>query len=109
MVLMTQAQGQSTVEECIFENRFMHVPELLRLNANISIEKNKATIQGPTPLKGTHVKATDLRASSCLILAGLVASNEKTVIQNIHYLDRGYENLEEKLKKLGANIKRLSK
>lgn len=107
MVLMTQAQGQSSVQESIFENRFMHVPELLRLNADIIIKQNTAVINGPTCLTGAFVTATDLRASSCLILAGLVASS-KTTIKRVYHLDRGYEKLEEKLRNLRANVKRLS-
>ena len=89
----------------IFENRFMHIPELLRLNANIKIQKQKARVYGPSPLKGAVVTATDLRASSCLILAGLCAENT-TTIRRVYHLDRGYENLEQKLSILGASIKR---
>ena len=106
MALMTQAQGQSVIEEHIFENRFMHVPELIRLNAQISIQKNKAFIQGPCRLKGATLTATDLRASSCLILAGLVAKGE-TSIRRVYHLDRGYEKLEKKLADLGADIQRV--
>ena len=107
MSLMTQAKGESFIEEHIFENRFMHVPELVRLNANIKTEGSSAFIKGPSILKGASVTATDLRASSCLVLAGLVAKGE-THIHQVHHLDRGYEKLEEKLSKLGAQIRRVS-
>jgi len=106
MALMTQADGVSEVEENIFENRFMHVPELLRLNAHITLDKKKARIYGARKLHGTTVMATDLRASSCLILAGLVAQGE-TQVQRVYHLDRGYEKLEKKLSLLGAHIQRL--
>ncbi len=106
MALMTQAQGESRVEECIFENRFMHVPELIRLNANIKIADQTAIVKGPCVLKGASVTATDLRASSCLVLAGLVAKGE-TCIHRVYHLDRGYEKLEQKLSKLGAHIRRV--
>ncbi len=107
MALMTQGQGASVIKETIFENRFMHVQELLRLNAHISVAANTATIHGePGGLLGAPVMATDLRASACLVLAGLVAKGETTV-SRIYHLDRGYEKLENKLAKLGARIRRI--
>ena len=106
MVLMSKATGTSKVTESIFENRFMHVPELKRMGANIKIKNNIATISGPTNLSGAEVMATDLRASVSLVLAALVASN-KTTINRVYHLDRGYENLEKKLKKCKANINRI--
>ena len=106
MILMTQANGISKIKESIFENRFMHVPELKRMGAKIKIKDNIAKISGPTKLSGAEVMATDLRASVCLVLAGLIAQRE-TIINRIYHLDRGYENLEIKLKKCNAIIKRI--
>jgi UDP-N-acetylglucosamine 1-carboxyvinyltransferase len=106
MVLMSRASGTSKVKECIFENRFMHVPELRRMGANITTKNNIATITGPTNLSGAEVMATDLRASVSLVLAALVADN-RTIINRVYHLDRGYENLEKKLKKCKANINRI--
>ena len=106
MVLMTQAKGLSTIKENIFENRFMHVPELRRMGAQIHINGNKAKIFGKNKLNGAELMATDLRASVCLVLAGLVANN-KTIVNRIYHLDRGYEKIEDKLLKCGARIKRL--
>ena len=106
MVLMTQADGISTIKEKIFENRFMHIPELRRMGAHIEIEGNKAKIFGNNKLNGAELIATDLRASVCLVLAGLVASN-KTIVNRIYHLDRGYEKIEKKLFNCGAQIKRL--
>ena len=106
MVLMSKATGISKVKENIFENRFMHVPELRRMGAKISTKKNIATISGPTNLSGAEVMATDLRASVSLVLAALVADN-KTIINRVYHLDRGYENLEKKLKKCKAIINRV--
>ena len=106
MVLMTKAIGISRIKESIFENRFMHVPELKRMGAKIEIKNNIATVRGPTNLSGAEVMATDLRASVSLVLAALVAEN-KTTINRIYHLDRGYENLEKKLKKCKASIKRI--
>ncbi len=103
MAIATQAEGMSIIEERLFENRFMHVPELNRLGANISINGKVATITGPTPLIGADVMATDLRASSALVLAGLIAKGE-TNVHRIYHLFRGYENFVEKFKKLGANM-----
>ena len=106
MVLMTQAKGISKIKENIFENRFMHVQELKRMGAKIEINNNEAQISGPTSLSGAEVMATDLRASVSLVLAGLIADN-RTVINRIYHLDRGYQDLEKKLKKCKANIKRI--
>ena len=106
MVLMTTAEGASTIKEGIFENRFMHVSELRRMGAQIEIKGNKAKIFGKSKLNGAEVMATDLRASVCLVLAGLTSSN-KTIVNRIYHLDRGYEEIEKKLSKCGAQIKRL--
>ena len=106
MVLMTRAQGISKIKESIFENRFMHVPELKRMGANIEIKNKTAIIKGPSKLTGAEVMATDLRASVSLVLAGLVAEN-RTIINRIYHLDRGYEFLEKKLKNCKARIKRI--
>tara|TARA_B110000971_G_scaffold165306_1_gene169335 strand:+ start:713 stop:1693 length:981 start_codon:yes stop_codon:yes gene_type:complete len=106
MVLMLKASGRSKVKESIFENRFMHVPELKRMGAKISTRNNIATITGPTNLSGAQVMATDLRASVSLVLAALIADN-RTIINRVYHLDRGYENLEKKLKKCKANINRI--
>ena len=106
MVLMTQANGLSKIKENIFENRFMHVPELKRMGAKIEIKNKTAYIFGPTKLTGAEVMATDLRASVSLVLAGLVAEN-RTIINRIYHLDRGYESLERKLKNCKAKIKRI--
>ena len=103
MVLATQANGVSIIEEKLFENRFMHVPELKRLGANIQIKGNIATITGKTNLEGADVMATDLRASSALVLAGLIA-NKETNVHRIYHLFRGYENLSQKLKNIGAEV-----
>jgi UDP-N-acetylglucosamine 1-carboxyvinyltransferase len=105
MALNTVANGVSKVTETIFENRFMHVQEMQRLGADISIDGNTALVQGVEFLDGATVMATDLRASASLVLAGLVARGE-TVIERIYHLDRGYENLEEKLNALGADVRR---
>lgn len=101
------AQGTATVTESIFENRFMHVPELRRMGANIDLRGNSAITSGSSRLKGAPVMATDLRASASLIIAALVAQECETVIDRIYHLDRGYEHIEEKLSRLGANIERL--
>ncbi len=106
MVLLTQVSGTSKIREEIFENRFMHVPELKRMGAQILIKNKTAIIKGPTRLTGAEVMATDLRASVSLVLAGLVAEN-RTVINRIYHLDRGYEFLERKLKNCKAEIKRV--
>jgi len=106
MVLMTQVKGVSKIKENIFENRFMHVPELKRMGAQIEIRNKTAYIKGPSKLNGAEVMATDLRASVSLVLAGLIADN-RTIVNRIYHLDRGYEFLENKLKNCGANIKRI--
>ena len=106
MVLMTKANGVSTIKEKIFENRFMHVPELRRMGADIQVFGNVAKIFGKKKLNGAELIATDLRASVCLVLAGLVASN-KTILNRIYHLDRGYEKIEKKLTNCGAKIKRI--
>ena len=106
MVLMTQTKGVSKIKENIFENRFMHVPELKRMGAKIEIQNKIAYIFGPSKLTGAEVMATDLRASVSLVLAGLIADN-RTIVNRIYHLDRGYEFLEDKLKKCKAIIKRI--
>jgi UDP-N-acetylglucosamine 1-carboxyvinyltransferase len=106
MVLMAQARGQSVLSENIFENRFMHVPELRRMGADIVVEGHTAIVRGPTKLKGAKVMATDLRASACLVLAGLIADGTTEVLR-VYHLDRGYEHLEKKLRGLGADIRRV--
>lgn len=105
MVLASMAEGQSVLTETIFENRFMHVPELARMGADIHVQGNMAIIRGPTQYSGASVMATDLRASASLVLAGLVASGE-TEIRRVYHLDRGYESIEARLQTLGANIER---
>ena len=100
------AQGQSSVIETVFENRFMHVPELQKMQAQVELEGNTAHVTGVERLQGATVNATDLRASACLVLAALVAEGE-TLIKDVHHIDRGYERIEEKLGSLGAVIKRL--
>ncbi len=106
MVLLTQSEGISKIKEDIFENRFMHVPELNRMGANIETKNKIAIIRGPTKLTGAEVMATDLRASVSLVLAGLVAE-KRTLINRIYHLDRGYESLEKKLKNCKAGVKRV--
>ena len=106
MALLSIANGVSKIEEQIFENRFMHVPELIRMGANIEIEGRTAIISGVNELRGAPVKATDLRASVSLVLAGLVA-NGHTIIDKIHHIDRGYEDIIQKLESCGAAIKRI--
>ena len=105
MALLSVADGVSSIEEQIFENRYMHVPELIRMGANIEIKGRKAIISGVDKLKGAPVKATDLRASVSLVLAGLVAEGQ-TEIDKIHHIDRGYEDIIKKLSACGAYIKR---
>jgi UDP-N-acetylglucosamine 1-carboxyvinyltransferase len=101
------AEGNSTVTETVFENRFMHVQEIARMGGNITLKGNTAVIEGIGRLKGAPVMATDLRASASLVLAGLVAEGA-TIIDRIYHIDRGYERIEEKLKMLGADIERIS-
>jgi len=103
--LATQAHGTTTVCETVFENRFQHVPELVRMGADIRIDDRIARVHGPTRLEGARVMATDLRASACLVLAGLAAEGE-TVVDRIYHLDRGYQDMESKLQKLGARVDR---
>tara|TARA_B110000211_G_scaffold124688_1_gene143659 strand:- start:1743 stop:2999 length:1257 start_codon:yes stop_codon:yes gene_type:complete len=106
MVLMLRASGKSKITESIFENRFMHVPELRRMGAKIITKNNVAFVTGPTNLSGAEVMATDLRASVSLVLAALIAEN-RTIINRVYHLDRGYESLEKKLKKCKADINRV--
>ena len=103
MALATQAQGSSEIIETIFENRYMHASEMTRMGADISIDGRKAIVRGPTPLEGTTVIASDLRASASLVLAGLVARGD-TIVDRVYHIDRGYERIEEKLGRLGARI-----
>jgi len=105
MVLASVARGQSVLSETIFENRFMHVPELQRMGADIVIDGRTAIVRGPSRLTGATVMATDLRASACLVLAGLIAAGT-TEILRIYHLDRGYESLDRKLRALGADVRR---
>jgi UDP-N-acetylglucosamine 1-carboxyvinyltransferase len=105
MVLATRAKGQSMLIETIFENRFMHVPELQRMGADIQVEGRTVIVRGPTKLTGAQVMATDLRASASLVLAGLVAEG-KTEVRRIYHLDRGYDRLDKKLRALGADVRR---
>jgi UDP-N-acetylglucosamine 1-carboxyvinyltransferase len=106
MSLLTQAQGASVLKETIFEHRFMHVPELARMGADIATEGRTAIVKGPVHLTGAEVMATDLRASMSLVIAGLAAEGETTV-RRLYHLDRGYERLEEKLQLVGADIERV--
>jgi UDP-N-acetylglucosamine 1-carboxyvinyltransferase len=107
LALMTQAEGISFITETIFENRFMHVMELMRMGANIRIEGRQAIVAGNSRLVGAQVIASDLRASASLVLAALVARGE-TTIDRVYHIDRGYENIEGKLVRLGANIQRIA-
>ena len=106
MALATQAEGTSIVTENIFENRFMHAQELVRMGANVKIEGSRAVVRGRTPLSGAAVQASDLRASASLVLAALVADGE-TIIDRVYHIDRGYEHIEEKLRGVGAQIRRI--
>jgi UDP-N-acetylglucosamine 1-carboxyvinyltransferase len=106
MALMATAHDRSVVTETIFENRFMHVQELVRMGADIRVDGRIAAVRGVPYLSGAPVMATDLRASVCLVLAGLVARNS-TEVARVYHLDRGYERLEEKLARLGASIRRV--
>ena len=106
MALCTQAEGTSILTENIFENRFMHVLELVRMGANIKVEGRRAIVRGKTPLSGAAVLASDLRASASLVLAALVADGE-TIIDRVYHIDRGYERIEEKLRGVGAQMKRI--
>jgi UDP-N-acetylglucosamine 1-carboxyvinyltransferase len=107
MTLMTICNGTASITENIFENRFMHVPELMRMGADISTYGKTAVVKGVNKLKGAQVMATDLRASVSLVIAGLMANGETTV-NRLYHLDRGYERIEEKLINCGANVKRVS-
>ena len=107
MAMNAVAEGSSKVVETIFENRFMHVPELNRMGADISVEGNTAMVRGVEKLSGATVMATDLRASACLVISGLVADGE-TIVDRIYHLDRGYEHIEKKLGGVGAKIERIS-
>jgi UDP-N-acetylglucosamine 1-carboxyvinyltransferase len=106
MALNCIAEGTSKVTETIFENRFMHVNELVRLGANIQIDGKVSVVQGVNQLSGATVMATDLRASASLVIAGLVAEGE-TIVDRIYHLDRGYDRMEAKLRKVGAQIERV--
>jgi UDP-N-acetylglucosamine 1-carboxyvinyltransferase len=106
MALATQAEGTSVITERIFENRFLHASEMMRMGANISIEGHTATVRGPAQLSGSTVQASDLRASAGLVLAGLVAQGE-TIIERVYHIDRGYEGIVEKLQAVGAKIERV--
>jgi UDP-N-acetylglucosamine 1-carboxyvinyltransferase len=106
MALATQTEGTSTVAENIFENRFMHVNELNRMGANITVQGRTATVRGKTPLQSAAVMCSDLRASASLVLAALVADGE-TILDRVYHLDRGYEHFEDKLRGVGAQIRRM--
>src|SRR6202045_4066287 len=106
MALATQAEGSSIITENIFENRFMHAQEMLRMGANIKIEGRRAIVSGKTRLSGAAVLASDLRASASLVLAALVADGEM-IIDRVYHIDRGYEHIEEKLRGGGAQIRRI--
>jgi UDP-N-acetylglucosamine 1-carboxyvinyltransferase len=107
MALMTMSNGVSRIRETIFENRYMHVAELARFGADISVDGQLATVHGKSRLKGAQVMATDLRASVSLVIAGLAAKGE-TIVNRIYHLDRGFERLEDKLSRCGAEIERLA-
>ncbi len=106
MALMTVANGTSRIKETIFENRFMHVPELMRMGADVHVDGDTAIVTGVERLMGAPVMATDLRASVSLVLAGLAAEGE-TIVNRVYHLDRGFERLEEKLSGVGADVERL--
>jgi UDP-N-acetylglucosamine 1-carboxyvinyltransferase len=106
MALATQAEGTTTVKENIFENRFMHVGELVRMGANIKVDGRTAIVRGKTPLSSAAVMCSDLRASASLVLAAMVADGE-SILDRVYHIDRGYERIEEKLRKVGAQIRRI--
>jgi UDP-N-acetylglucosamine 1-carboxyvinyltransferase len=106
MALATQADGVSVIEENIFENRFMHVQELVRMGANIKVDGRTATVRGPAKLSAAAVMCSDLRASASLVLAALVADGE-SILDRVYHMDRGYERIEEKLAGVGAQIRRM--
>jgi len=106
MALTTQADGVSIIKENIFENRFMHVQELVRMGANIKVDGRTATVRGPAQLSAAAVMCSDLRASASLVLAALVADGE-SILDRVYHMDRGYERIEEKLESVGAQIRRM--
>ncbi len=106
MALATQAEGASVITETIFENRYLHASEMIRMGANITVDGRRAVVRGPAPLTGANVIASDLRASASLVLAALVARGE-TVVDRVYHIDRGYERIEEKLSAVGARIRRV--
>jgi UDP-N-acetylglucosamine 1-carboxyvinyltransferase len=106
MALATQSEGVSQVKENIFENRFMHVQELARMGANIKVDGSTATVRGPAKLSAAAVMCSDLRASASLVLAAMVADGE-SILDRVYHMDRGYERIEEKLRGVGAQIRRL--
>ena len=106
MAFLSVTTGVSIITETVFENRFMHVGELVRMGANIKIDGRIAIVEGVKQLTGCEVKATDLRAGAAMILSGLVANGE-TIISEIHHIDRGYTRIEEKFNNLGANVQRI--
>jgi UDP-N-acetylglucosamine 1-carboxyvinyltransferase len=106
LVLMCFAEGESAIRETVFENRFMHVPEIVRMGAHVSLRGNTAIVRGVETLYGASVMATDLRASASLVIAGLVARDE-TEVRRVYHIDRGYERIEEKLRGLGARVERV--
>jgi UDP-N-acetylglucosamine 1-carboxyvinyltransferase len=106
MALATQTEGTSTIKENIFENRFMHVQELIRMGANIKLDGRSATVRGKSPLSAAAVMCSDLRASASLVLAALVADGE-SILDRVYHMDRGYEHIEEKLRGVGAQIRRM--
>jgi UDP-N-acetylglucosamine 1-carboxyvinyltransferase len=106
MALATQADGTSVITENIFENRFMHAQELVRMGASIKVEGHRAVVRGCTPLEGAAVQCSDLRASASLVIAALVAEGE-TILDRVYHIDRGYERIEEKLRSVGAQIRRI--
>jgi UDP-N-acetylglucosamine 1-carboxyvinyltransferase len=107
MALATRMEGISTITETVFENRFQHVPELVRMGARIRLEGRWAIVEGPARLTGASVMASDLRASAALVLAALAAQGE-TIVDRVYHLDRGYVRMEEKLRALGARVRRTS-
>src|SRR5207249_184114 len=107
MALATQAEGPSVITETIFENRFLHALELLRMGADITVDGRRAVVRGKTRLSGAQIQASDLRASASLVLAGLAAEGE-TLIDRVYHIDRGYERIEERLSRVGAKIRRIS-
>ena len=106
MAFATQCEGTSTITENIFENRFMHVQELNRMGANITVQGRTATVRGKTPLQSAAVMCSDLRASASLVLAAMIADGE-SILDRVYHMDRGYERIEEKLRGVGAQIRRM--